>query len=82
MKRILLASVLALSAGTAVYADSMSGTLNSGVALEVSRMVPNADVSNLSRDQIVALENLFSNSENLRSGNDPAGEVRRILGQF
>jgi hypothetical protein len=82
MKRILLASVLALSAGTAVYADSMSGALNTGVALEVSRLVPTADVSSLSRDQIIALENLFSNSENLRSGNDPAGEVRRILSQF
>jgi len=82
MKRILLATVLALSTGTAVYADSMSGTLNSGVALEVSRLVPGADLNNLSRDQVVAIENIFVNSENLRSGNDPAGAIRVILSEM
>ena len=82
MKRILLATVLALSAGTAVYADSMSGALNSGIALEVSRLVPGADLNSLSRDQVVAIENIFVDSENLRSGNDPAGKIRVILNQL
>jgi hypothetical protein len=82
MKRILLVTVLALSAGTAVYADSMAGTVNAGVALEVSRLVPGADLNTLSRGQVAALENFFADSENLRSGNDPANKIRVMLGQF
>ena len=82
MKRILLVTVLALSTGTAVYADSMSGTVSSGVALEVSRLVPNADLNALSRSQVAALENFFVDSENLRSSNDPANKIRVMLGQF
>lgn len=82
MKRILLATVLALSAGTAVYADSMSGTLNAGVALEVSRLVPGADLNSLSRSQVASLENFFVDSENLKSSNDPANKIRVMLGEF
>ena len=81
MKRILLVTALALTTGTAVYADSMSGALNSGVALEVSRQVPGADLNGLSRSQILAIENIFVDSENLRSGSDPAGTIRVILNQ-
>jgi hypothetical protein len=82
MKRILLATALILSAGTAVYADSMSGSLSADVALQVSRLMPNADLSNLTSQQVSALENLFSDSENLKSGSNPVGAVGVILGLY
>jgi hypothetical protein len=82
MKRILLLTVLVLAAGTAAYADSRSGSLDAGVALEVSRLMPGADLSNLTPQQVTALENLFADSENLSSGSNPKGAVGVILGLY
>ena len=42
-------------------------------------MVPNADLDNLTSIQVAAIYGLFSKSENLRTGNDPAGQLKVIL---
>ena len=76
MKHIILASLIALSAGTAAFA---TGSVSSAIAVEVDRLVPGADLSNLTASQIGRLHDLFSKSENLRSGENPAGQIRVIL---
>lgn len=77
MKKIIIASLIALSASTAAFAG---GTVSSAIAIEVSRLVPGADLSNLTPSQSGRLHALFSNSKNLRSGENPAGQIRVILG--
>ena len=77
MKTIILASIIALSAGTAAFA---TGGVSSAIAVEVNRLVPGADLTNLSTAQISRLHQLFSKSENLRSGENPAGQIQVILG--
>jgi hypothetical protein len=76
MKRIILASIVALSAATGAFAGN---GLSSAIAVEVNRLVPGADLVNLSVSQISRLESLFVNSENLRSGENPAGQIQVIL---
>jgi hypothetical protein len=76
MKRIILASIVALSAATGAFAGN---GLSSAIAVEVNRMVPGADLTNLTLSQIARLESLFVNSENLRSGENPAGQIQVIL---
>ncbi|MGL5008916.1 MAG: hypothetical protein ACRC6I_03480 [Paracoccaceae bacterium] len=77
MKRIILASIIALSAGSAAFA---TGGLSSAIAVEVNRLVPGADLSNLTPSQIGRLNMLFSNSDNLGAGDNPAGQIQVILG--
>jgi hypothetical protein len=77
MKKIILASVIALSAGTAAFA---TGGVSSAIAVEVNRLVPGADLTNLTPSQVQRLNTLFLNSENLRSGENPAGQIQVILG--
>jgi hypothetical protein len=76
MKRIILASIVALSAATGAFAGN---GLSSAIAVEVNRMVPGADLTNLTLSQIARLESLFVNSENLRSGENPSGQIQVIL---
>jgi hypothetical protein len=45
----------------------------------VNRMVPGADLTNLTLSQIARLESLFVKSENLRSGENPSGQIQVIL---
>jgi hypothetical protein len=77
MKKIILASVIALSATTAAFA---TGGVSSAIAVEVNRLVPGADLTNLTPSQVGRLHTLFSKSENLRSGENPAGQIQVILG--
>jgi hypothetical protein len=76
MKRIILASIVALSAATGAFAGN---GLSSAIAVEVNRMVPGADLTNLTLSQIARLESLFVKSENLRSGENPSGQIQVIL---
>jgi hypothetical protein len=77
MKKIILATVIALSAGTAAFA---TGGVSSAIAVEVNRLVPGADLTNLTASQVGRLNALFANSANLRSGENPAGQIQVILG--
>jgi hypothetical protein len=77
MKKIILATIIAMSAGTAAFA---SGGVSTAIAIEVNRLVPGADLTNLTTSQISRLHTLFSKAENLRSGENPAGQIQVILG--
>jgi hypothetical protein len=77
MKKIILATVIALSAGTAAFA---TGGVSSAIAVEVNRLVPGADLTNLTASQVGRLNALFANAANLRSGENPAGQIQVILG--
>ncbi|MFM2390037.1 MAG: hypothetical protein RLZZ437_1592 [Pseudomonadota bacterium] len=77
MKKIVLASIIALSAGTAAFA---TGGVSNAIAVEVNRLVPGADLSNLTVSQASRLSTLFSKAENLRSGENPVGQIQVILG--
>lgn len=78
MKRILIASVLALTTATTFAA---AADLSSAVAIEVRQLVPGADLSGLTLQQTHQIESLFLMSDNLRSGNNPAGAIKAILSQ-
>ena len=82
MKRILIATVIALAGTTASFAATGPDGLSQALRLEVSRLAPNADLNNLSAKQVSAIEALFVDSENLRSGSNPAGAIGVILGQY
>lgn len=80
MKRFIIAATLAaLAAGSASAMTTQDQLLGTNRA-EIMRLVPNADLSNLSGIQLAAITRLFSSSENLRSGNNPAGQLQVILG--
>ncbi len=78
MKHFIIAAVLA---GATVTSASAYTGLSEVKRIEVQRLVPGADTSNLTPAQIGALELFFDNSDNLRSGNNPSGKVQRILNQ-
>jgi hypothetical protein len=83
MKQFVIAAVLAAAGATAASADAYgyagSNGLSETLRVEVQHLVPGADTSNLSPAQIGALQLLFDNSDNLRSGENPAGKVQVIL---
>lgn len=82
MKNVIIAAVIALAGTTASFAATGSDGLSQSLRLEVSRLAPGADLNNLTSKQVTAIESLFVDSENLRSGNNPAGAIAVILGQF
>ncbi len=76
MKHFIIAAVLAGAAATSSFASTgLSGVTQ----VEVKRLVPGADLSNLTPIQVAQIESLFVNSDNLNSGNNPAGKIMRIL---
>jgi hypothetical protein len=79
MKRFLLASALIASAATGAVAQTSSLALSSAIEWQIQSWVPGADLSNLSSSQYARIVSLFSSSENLRTGNNPAAEIKVIL---
>jgi hypothetical protein len=77
MKKIILASIIALSAGTAAFA---TGGVSTAIAVEVNRLVPGADLTNLTPSQASRLHTLFSKAENLNSSENPVNQIQVILG--
>jgi hypothetical protein len=77
MKKIILAAIIAVSAGTAAFA---TGTVSSAIAVEVNRLVPGADLSNLTASQAGRLHLLFVNPDNQSAGDNIAGQIKVILG--
>jgi hypothetical protein len=82
MKRILMATVIALAGTTASFAETGSNGLSQALRLEVSRLAPNADLNNLSAKQVSMIEELFADSENVKSGSNPNGAIGVILGLY
>jgi hypothetical protein len=79
MKRFLLASALIAAAATGAVAQTTSVALSSAVESQILTWVPGADLSNLTTSQYARIVSLFSSSENLRTGNDPVGQIKVIL---
>ncbi len=79
MKRFLLASALIAAAATGAIAQTSTVELTSATTGQILQWVPNADLSNLTTMQYAQIVSLFANADNLRTGNDPAGQVKVIL---
>lgn len=79
MKRIVLATALVAAAASGAFAQQAPVALSSAIESQIMTWVPGADLSNLTNSQYAQIVSLFSNSENLRVGNDPAGQVKVIL---
>lgn len=77
MKRFIIAAALTLAAGSSVFASTVGVPATTQV--EIRALVPNADLSNLTVAQVARFNDLFSNSDLRRAGENPAGAVRAIL---
>ena len=87
MKRFIIATALTLAAASSAMATTYGASatsaapISSGMASDIRAFVPNADLSNLTVSQVGQFYGLFSNSENLRAGENPAGAIKAILQQ-
>lgn len=79
MKRIALVAALVAASAAGAYAQQAPVQLSSAIQSQVLAWVPNADLSNLTNAQYAQIVSLFSNSENLSAGANPAGAVKAIL---
>jgi hypothetical protein len=80
MKRIALVAALVAASSVGAFAQQAPVPLSSAIQSQILSWVPGADLSNLTNAQYAQIVSLFSSSENLRSGNDPVGQVKVILG--
>lgn len=80
MKSFILATALvSASAFSAAAQEAAPVALSSAIQSQILSWVPDADLSNLSTSQYARIVTLFSKSENLRAGEDPAGQIKVIL---
>lgn len=80
MKRIVLATALVAASAVGAFAQTAPVMLSSAVQSQIQMLVPGAELSTLTNVQYAQLVSLFSNSENLSAGSNPAGAVKAILG--
>jgi hypothetical protein len=80
MKRLLASVAVVLVSTAASFADTGYNQVSSNIASQVQTLVPGADLSNLTTAQYAQLVSLFSNSDNYGAGEDPAGQIKAILG--
>ncbi len=79
MKRIVLATALLAAAASGAFAQQAPVQLSSAIQSQIMTWIPGADLSNLTNAQYAQIVSLFANSDNLRTGNNPAGQVKTIL---
>jgi hypothetical protein len=79
MKRIVLATALVAASTFGAVAQGVPVMLPSAIEWQIVSLVPTADLSDLTNAQYAQLVTLFSNSENLSAGANPAGTVKAIL---
>ncbi len=79
MKRIVLATLIAAATTSSAFAMTTAGELSTVKRIEVQRLVPGADLTNLSAQQVTAIELFFLNSDNLQSGENPSGKLQKLL---
>lgn len=77
MQKFILAAVVAVACAGSVSAAQLSA----GNQSKAMRLYPAGDYSNLTSSQVAQINMLFSNSTNLRSGNNPRGKLKAILAQ-
>jgi predicted phage tail protein len=80
MKRIVLATALVVASAAGAFAQTAPVALSSAIQSQIQMLVPGADLSSLTNAQYAQIVTLFSNSENLSAGSNPAGAVKAILG--
>ncbi len=80
MKRFALVTALVAATASGAFAQQAPVQLSSAIQSQILAWVPDADLSNLTNAQYAQLVTLFSNSENLGAGDNPAGQVKVILG--
>lgn len=79
MKSLVLAATMIAAVASGAVAQTSSVSLSSAIESQILQWVPNADLSNLTTMQYAQIVSLFASSDNLRAGNDPAGQVKIIL---
>ena len=79
MKSFMIATALTLAAASSALASGNTVGVAATTQVEIRALVPNADLSNLSVAQVARFNDLFSNSDLRRAGENPAGAVRAIL---
>lgn len=79
MKRIVLASALVALSAFGAVAQNASVPLSAALQSQIMTLVPSADLSSLTNAQYAQLIALFSNSDNVGAGDNPAGAVKAIL---
>jgi hypothetical protein len=80
MQRIALVTALVAATATGAFAQQAPVQLSSAIESQILAWIPNADLSGLTSSQYAQIVSLFATSENLRSGNNPVGQVKVILG--
>lgn len=79
MKPFFIATALTLAAASSALAVGSAFDLPATTQIEIRALVPNADLSNLTVAQVARFNDLFSNSDLRRAGENPVGAVRAIL---
>ena len=79
MKRFMIATALTLAAASSALAAGTTVGVPATTQVEIRALVPNADLSNLTVAQVARFNDLFSNSDLRRAGENPAGAVQAIL---
>lgn len=79
MKRIVLVAALVAASTVGAFAQTAPVALSSAIQSKIQTLVPGADLSNLTNAQYAQLVSIFSNSENLSAGSNPAGAIAAVL---
>jgi hypothetical protein len=79
MKSLILAAAMILAAASGTLAQTSSVQLSSAIESQILQWIPDADLSSLTTMQYAQIVSLFASSDNLRTGNHPAGQVKIIL---
>ena len=79
MKLTLIALALVSGLSSAALAEDWSKGLTDNTRIRILQLVPNADLTDLSKDQVQTLEMFFTDSKNLRSSENPGGKIQIIL---
>lgn len=79
MKRVFLAVTFVAATVSVAFAQSAPVRLSPAAIAQIKTFVPNADLNNLTNTQYARFVLLLSSSENLRSGENPAGAIKVIL---
>jgi hypothetical protein len=80
MKSLVLASALVAASALGAIAQEAPVALSAAITSQIMSLVPDADLSGLTNAQYAQLVTLFSNSENLSAGANPAGAIKAIIG--
>jgi hypothetical protein len=79
MKSLVLAATMIAAVASGAIAQTSTVALSSAIESQIRQWVPGADLTSLTTMQYAQIVSLFASSDNLRTGNDPVGQVKVIL---